>query len=126
MYSPAQHLHEGVADKWQTSCVAQIFNGEDRGSTYVSRAKQRKGVPQYGQLHGLLGKGAQAIESLLPGWKAVASQLGAISYQPGLLRTVSHSGVACSALVAHLAVASWLENWWLTENCMRHACTSLL
>ena len=47
-------------------------------------------MPQYGQVHGLLGKGAQTIESLLPGWKAVAQQLGAIVYQPGLLRTVSY------------------------------------
>ena len=68
--------------------LTQIFQGEARGDTYVSRARRRRGVPQYGQLHGLLGKGAQVIESLLPGWKAIALQLGAISYQPGLLRTV--------------------------------------
>ena len=46
-------------------------------------------MPQYGQIHGLLGKGAQVIESMLPGWKAVALQLGAMSFKPGLNRTVS-------------------------------------
>ncbi|CAL5222755.1 g5166 [Coccomyxa viridis] len=57
------------------------------GEQYLERARSRRGVPQYIQLHGLLSRGAKVIEDLLPGWTALAQELGAVSYEPGTVKT---------------------------------------
>ena len=38
---------------------------------------------------GALFPGAKVIEDLLPGWTALAQELGAIMYEPGTVKTVS-------------------------------------
>lgn len=33
--------------------------------------------------------GAKVVEDLLPGWTALAQELGAVAYEPGTVKTVS-------------------------------------
>ncbi|BDA41321.1 Putative epoxidase LasC [Coccomyxa sp. Obi] len=53
----------------------------------AERARKRKGVPQYIQPHVLLCRGSQVAEMLLPGWQALAKQMGARATITGRFKT---------------------------------------
>ncbi|BDA41320.1 Putative epoxidase LasC [Coccomyxa sp. Obi] len=57
------------------------------GADLAERARMRKGVPQYIQPHGLLCRAAHSVELLLPGWQALAEQLGGKIVLPGRVKT---------------------------------------
>ncbi|CAL8461959.1 g1490 [Coccomyxa elongata] len=54
----------------------------------AERARIRKGVPQYIQPHGLLCRAAHSVELLLPGWQALAKELGGKIVLPGRVKTL--------------------------------------
>ena len=65
---PPPLVHLAPGDFWQV-CIAS--QQSPRGpAACLQAAKQRRGIPQYLQLHTLVTGGLQAIEAELPGFKA--------------------------------------------------------